>query len=748
MIRKKVRNNIVASRNDSLQTVLSKIDDNKLGVCFLTDESDKLIGVISDGDVRRFILHNPSSDLGSIHAKDLNAPSFVSHFVDTPKEVLSKSLTSKYRVIPLVNRNFEIVSYVTQGYEDFRIGNHVIGGDAQCYIIAEIGNNHQGSLEHAKLLIDAAAAAGANCAKFQMRNLDELYVNAMSSSKDLGAEYTIDLLRKYQLSDRELLLAFDYCNEKGIEPLCTPWDLSSLKILDNYGLQAFKLASADLTNLDLIDGVLQTRKPIISSTGMASEDEIRTSAQYITEQTDEVVFLHCNSTYPAPFRDINLNYLKTLKEITGVNIGYSGHERGIEVPIAAVALGAKVIEKHLTLDRRQEGADHKVSLLPEELAHMCRMIRNVETSLQGSEGPRVLSQGEMLNRHNLGKSLIAARSISAGDIITPSDVAVGSPGSGLAPKFKDKLIGRVSQRVFQTGDLFFDSDLSNLSSVSKKFNYKRPYGIPVRYHDFNTLIQDANLSLVEFHFSYRDIVLDENNFLDGKYDYQLVVHCPELFENDHLLDLASSSKIYRDKSIYYVNQTLDLTRRLNKFFNNKYKTPFVINVGGWSTEGFADNTVVEQKIANLKESMSELNLTDIDFAIQTMPPFPWHFGGQSYHNLFVKPEQIVSLVEELGVSICLDTSHTMMAANYYDFDFYKAITDLMRYTSHLHIADASGVDGEGTDLGAGDINFHELSTILNKYPKIGFIPEIWQGHLNFGAKFWASLHQLNTFGLE
>ena len=748
MIRRNITENLIANFDDTIQSILSKIDSNKLGVCFIINEYNRLIGIISDGDIRRLILKKSVLDLDEIPAKDVCRSDFVSYFTDTPKDIIIKSLSSKHKVIPLVNRNFEIISYVSFGFNDFKIGDATIGGKGECYIIAEIGNNHQGSLEHAKKLIDAAVTAGANSAKFQMRNLDELYLNSTATSKDLGTEYTIDLLRKFQLSNSELFQAFDYCHKVGIEPLCTPWDVSSLRILDRYGLNAFKLASADLTNLELIEEVLRTGKPIITSTGMATETEIRSTANYITNQTDEVVFLHCNSTYPAPFSDVNLSYINNLKKITGANIGYSSHERGTEVPIAAVALGATVLEKHLSLNKAQEGSDHKVSLLPNEFTDMCRMIRNVEVSLSGPEGPRVLSQGEMLNRHNLGKSLIAARPIKKGSRLTFDDIAIASPGSGLHPKYKHLLIGRTTERTFQIGDLFFDSDLKNKKTINKSFNYERPFGIPVRYHDFELLTKDAGVTLIEFHLSYKDIELDVNDFLNKKYEYQLVVHCPELFANDHLLDLASSSKDYRSKSIDNVNRTLDLTRRLNGFFVNQYKTPFVINVGGWSTESFVDEDVISEKIDNLEKSILNLDLSDVELSVQTMPPFPWHFGGQAFHNLFVKPEQIISLAKQLRVSICLDTSHTMMAANYYGFDFYDAVKDLLRYASHLHISDAEGIDGEGTNLCDGDINFYELSKILNNHLEIGFIPEIWQGHLDFGAKFWSALNQLEQFGLN
>ncbi|MEI2420999.1 N-acetylneuraminate synthase family protein, partial [Arthrospira platensis SPKY2] len=188
---------------------------------------------------------------------------------------------------------------------------------------------------------------------------------ANDAKEDLGAQYTLDLLSRFQLTPEEMLQAFDYCRESGILPLCTPWDIKTVKLLENYRMPAYKVASADLTNHDLLKALVDTGKPLICSTGMSTESEIKESVALLQKMGAMYVLLHCNSTYPAPFKDINLNYLDKLAKIGNCPVGYSGHERGYHVAIAAVAKGAKVIEKHFTLDKTMEGNDHKVSLLPE-----------------------------------------------------------------------------------------------------------------------------------------------------------------------------------------------------------------------------------------------------------------------------------------------------------------------------------------------------------------------------------------------
>ena len=220
--------------------------------------------------------------------------------------------------------------------------------------------------------------------------------------------------------------------------MCTPFDLESLSQLESYGMSAYKIASADLTNHVLLKEMCKTGKPLICSTGMANESEISDSVELLKKNGANFALLHCNSTYPAPFKDINLSYLSKLKKIgENCEVGYSGHERGFSVPVAAVSLGARIIEKHFTLDKSMEGNDHKVSLLPKEFKNMVKYIREVELAM-GNNGVRTISQGEMMNREVLAKSLIANKCIKKGEIILKEYVEIRSPGNGLQPNSLEK----------------------------------------------------------------------------------------------------------------------------------------------------------------------------------------------------------------------------------------------------------------------------------------------------------------------
>ena len=309
-----------------------------------------------------------------------------------------------------------------------KIGNKEIS-DNGTFIIAEIGNNHNGNFDLAIKMIDQAIDIGVDCVKFQMRNLGEVYreKSLKKSGEDLGTEYIIDLLNKFELSVEQHHKLYKYCQDRNIIYMCTPWDLKSVDILESFGVLAYKVASADLTNMPLINKLSQTSKPIILSTGMSKLSEIEKTVDFLKERDCEFALLHCNSTYPAPFQDIQLNWMSTLKLKHNV-IGYSGHERGISVSLAAKALGAKIIERHLTCDRNMEGPDHAASLEYNEFKELVRGIRELELALGTKGKDRKLSQGEMINRENLGKSLVASKDLKIGDIINEDDIKVVSQG--------------------------------------------------------------------------------------------------------------------------------------------------------------------------------------------------------------------------------------------------------------------------------------------------------------------------------
>ncbi|EMZ5814999.1 N-acetylneuraminate synthase family protein [Klebsiella aerogenes] len=730
---------------ESVLKALEKINQNKNRIVFIVNENGKLCGSFSDGDFRRWITNGVfdfSIEIAEVMNKD-----FVSKRVDSPRKDIESLFHNGVNVIPLTDEYRRFVAVAIQGEKGIVIGKHIISDNTPSYLIAEIGNNHNGDIKLAKHLVDLAVEANADCVKFQMRDLGQLYKGGEEKDKsaDLGAQYTHDLLSRFQLRNDELIEVFDYCKSKGLTPMCTPWDLNSLAILEEYGMEAYKVASADFTNHEMLEALAATGKPLICSTGMCTESEIKKSVDLLKSLGAEFVILHCNSTYPTPFKDVNLSYLKRLQNITNGIIGYSGHERGISVPIAAVALGAKVIEKHFTIDKGMEGNDHKVSLLPNEFADMVSKIREVEEAM-GNGGERMITQGEMINRENLAKSLIINQSLKRGQIITREMIEIKSPGQGLQPLYIDQLIGRSAIRDFEKGDFFYESDLNDAPIEARNYHFNRPFGIPVRYHDYAKLKNKSNLDFVEFHLSYQDLELDLNDFFSGEENIGFAVHSPELFVNDHILDLASADAAYREKSINYLNRVCEITRSLKTFFPKTEKPVIVVNAGGFNTTGFLPRESRAGLYERVADALKQVDQDGVEIIIQTMPPFPWHFGGQSYHNLFVDGSEIAKFCGENGYRICLDTSHSMMACNYYGWDLHDFTLEVGKYTAHMHIVDALGVDGEGVQIGKGDVDFEILARDLNQTAAgIQFIPEVWQGHKNSGEGFWHALDFLEKY---
>jgi len=620
-------------------------------------------------------------------------------------------------------------------------------GAGRTFIIAEIGNNHNGNFERAKLMIDKALEMGADCVKFQMRQIKEVYRSKSldKSGEDLGTEYIIDLLNKFELTVEQQKLLSDYCKTKGILYMCTPWDKSSVDILETFNVPAYKVASADLTNLPLLDKLAKTNKPLILSTGMSTTDEIKNTVNFLNKRGVEFALLHCNSTYPAPLHDINLNWISKLKEIHSL-VGYSGHERGINVSLGAVALGAKIIERHFTLDRKMEGPDHAASLEFEEFKNLINGSREIEEALGNAENiNRKFSQGEMINRENLGKSLVASKPLKKGTILKEDDIKVLSPGQGLSPQFYESLIGLELNRDVEFEDYFFKTDLTNEKQKIKKYKFKHPWGVPVRYHDYNKYLKLIKPDMFEFHLSYSDMELDIDNYLSGVYDCGFVVHAPELFKESHLMDLATPDEEYRKISIIETQKVIDITRKLKKYFPKENKPQIVANIGGFSMDAPFSEGIKSSYYEQFFQSLKELDTEGVEIIPQTMAPFPWHFGGQRYQNIFVHIDEIVKYCKEYNIRMCFDVSHTMLTCNHFKQDFYEFAKKIAPYTAHIHMGDAKGVNGEGLQIGEGEIDFVKLGQILNDgCPNASFIPEIWQGHKNNGEGFWIALEKLEN----
>ena len=313
-----------------------------------------------------------------------------------------------------------------------------------CFIIAEAGVNHNGSVELAKKLVDAAKEAGADAVKFQTFKTKNLVTkNARKAEyqiKNSGEESQYEMIKKLELSDDEFWEIAKYAEDKGLIFLSSPFDEESVDLLDEIDIPAFKIASGEITNFPLLKHIAKKQKPVILSTGMSTIGEVEEALQLIEKYNDNIILMHCLTNYPAKKEDANLNVIKTLEYAFKKPVGFSDHTSGIEMSVAAVALGSCVIEKHFTIDKNLPGPDHKASLEPHEFSAMVKAIRNVEKGL--GNGVKKPTTEEIEIKKLVRKSIVTKEDIPKGSILTEEMLDIKRPGTGIEPKYIKELIGR------------------------------------------------------------------------------------------------------------------------------------------------------------------------------------------------------------------------------------------------------------------------------------------------------------------
>ena len=327
-------------------------------------------------------------------------------------------------------------------------------------IIAEAGVNHNGSMEIAKQLVDAAVEAGVDIIKFQTFKAEKLVSKTAKQAeyqkKNIGDgnDSQYEMLKKLELSEKDHEELMAYCKEKGIRFWSTAFDFESMDYLHSLGLGLWKIPSGEITNYPFIRKIASYGEDVIMSTGMCEMMDIQNAMDVLLRygiRKEQITLLHCNTQYPTPYQDVNLNAMASIKHEFDIQVGYSDHTSGIEVPIAAVALGAKIIEKHFTIDRNLPGPDHKASLEPYELKAMVSAIRHIERAL--GDGIKRVSDSEKANISVARKSIVAACSIKKGELLTVENLTVKRPGTGLSPMLWDKVVGTIAIKDYEEEDL-------------------------------------------------------------------------------------------------------------------------------------------------------------------------------------------------------------------------------------------------------------------------------------------------------
>ncbi len=336
-----------------------------------------------------------------------------------------------------------------------KIGKHFIGENEPCLIIAEAGINHNGDIKKAKMLIDAAANCGADVIKFQT-HLPECEMLPQAPTAEYVGEPLFDLLKRVELSKKDHIELKDYATDKGILFLSTPFSREAVDLLEELGVEAYKVGSGEMTNLPLLEHIVAKGKPILLSTGMSTLEEIKESVTFLRRFTESLIIIHCVSSYPARYEDLNLGFIKRLKKEFGLPVGISDHSVGIYSALAAVALGACVVEKHFTMNKNWPGPDQKASVTPPELAELVKGVRAIEKAM--GDAKRVTPE-ELEVQKMARESVVSLVDIPKGAVIKESMVWVKRPGTGIPAKYLNKVIGMRAQKDIKANTMIQWSDL-------------------------------------------------------------------------------------------------------------------------------------------------------------------------------------------------------------------------------------------------------------------------------------------------
>ncbi|MHB8924734.1 MAG: N-acetylneuraminate synthase family protein, partial [Coriobacteriia bacterium] len=470
--------------------------------------------------------------------------------------------------------------------------------------------------------------------------------------------------------------------------------------------------------------------PMLLSTGMSAHEEVLATVALLDELNVSYALLHCSSTYPTPFEEVNLRYMLRLMEL-GVPVGYSGHERGIAISTAAVAMGACIIERHITLDRTMVGPDHAASLEPSGLEKLVRDIRNLESAL--GSGRKHTSRMETLNREVLGKSLYAAKDIAAGENITAGHVAVKGPAKGLSPQLMDRLVGRTAVRDVPSDGLFLPRDIGVEPAARTTPQALGQWGFVLRTPETSRL-DELRPRMVEVRLTDSDV---QSSLPPMAYhDIPLVVHLPE-YDGRHLVDIASPIESVRLRSVEATKRAIARALEIAVYFPPDPRA--VLHPTAASMEPATES---EPYLDALVRSLDELDRLGLALLPENLPPRPWYFGGEYFTCCFMDPSEIETFCVVTGRSICLDISHLALFCNSVDLDLTTSVSRLLPHTSHMHVADAYGIHGEGVAIGTGDVDFSALAPLVATYDGT-WIPEIWQGHQNDFAGYYEALEQLS-----
>ncbi len=604
-----------------------------------------------------------------------------------------------------------------------------VTNDRGAIVIAEMGINHFGNFEIAKKIVENAKISGADAIKFQYRNLSRTY---SKSRNEIGDEIVGDEINFNYLGCGQIIELMDYAHSLDIYAgisFFTHEDISDFGSgIENFDF--FKIPSPELTNFKLIKEVMSLKKFVFISTGGHNEYEI----VQIFESLPKTGWMpmHCVSNYPTHIKNAKLGYLTHLQNKWGMPVGFSSHDTEWAITVGALALGAKVIERHITSDKKGVGLDHSSSSDYVELAKICSLAKSSKEIFSGNSD-RVANQGELINLQNLGRSYYAVRDLNSGKKLQSEDFEYRSPKIGLGHLEFKKFLGKFFLRdVFEGEPLSLNHFIAPtiLSKEVSDFARTHKISIPVRVHDYEKIRSEFDTGFYEFHLSYTE-VSELKNLLFVDSSDTISIHLPDYINPNLLFDPFSKNSEQKHLSAKVLSKVKNLVSEYQEKTNKK-----IIVVGSFSNVWENSKEFYDQH-SDLAKSMESDGLT---LCFQWLPPLAWYFGGSISTSVFNKMQDTYEVLNR-GLLICMDTSHLLLGATYFDFDPKKLVTLLSPNIIHSHISDASGIDGEGMPFGIGKESNTQLILDVCDLDIIKVI-EVWQGHVNNFEGFKVALMKL------
>ncbi len=591
-------------------------------------------------------------------------------------------------------------------------------------LIAELGINHNGSFSKLKKLIESAHEANVHAVKFQYRRDSEEF---FTPDLEMGSTLIKDELKETFIKDSEYLKAFFYARKLGLKVGVSFFRKKDIKHLSKKFIFDFiKIPSAEALNFDLINEAKRNSRSIIISLGGTSWDDLKLLKKKITFRKNDCI-LYCVSNYPTALDAVHLSFIKLLKQTFKVSVGYSSHDQYWEVCIAAIAAGADIIERHLCLDKDQEGLDISSSSTKIEMKKLNYIAKNQHWNKALKISQKSVNQGEVQNIKDLGSGYYYKHNFKSGKVINSKDLIIKSPCRGIkagdltirGKKLKNNVKGGgpVLKRDF-IKEIRTSFNFDNVKSSVINYNL----GLPIRFNDMDGIMNEFSMPFFEFHMSYEDV--KNINYLNKEFWNKIKksnagysIHLPDYISNKSLIDpLNKKNKSLSERSIKIIQLCVDFSLEIEEKTNKKCPI-----IGSFSV--INDNKKATYNM--LAELLDNLNLNEGGILPQFLPKRAWYFGGAVDLELFCNIGD-VKYFSMFSNGICLDTAHLIMACNSAKGNVREWFKKISPYAKHIHLADAKGIDAEGVKLGKGEFEINYMNKFKNNNR---MILEQWEGHL-------------------